>query len=242
MKNHLLCLLLLFNTLAVSAQVEKEIFIGLNGGITRSNISTNNPLNFNYNCKTGIATGLSVEFQMKPRFYAATDFGYFQNGYIVSHHNLIRTDSYSAIKSYLGFKNNITQHYVKNRWIAEYIIGDRFELILQTGFYWAYLMLSDDKWVSYIMVDETEAGYLAMKAGYSEYKENRKIKNSENTKLDVGVTGGIAFGYKLNSKYSLLLNGRYERSLLSLSSQIFSQENRFYNNSFVLNIGLKMKM
>jgi len=119
----------LFISIIINAQIDNQISIGLgvNGGLTYSNILQKNDLHGNYDFEPGFNSGLSVELELKSNISIETNICYYQNGYNFNIRDTLRIPDFKLLKSYIGFENRIRQDYLNNSWLVGYSIGNKIE-------------------------------------------------------------------------------------------------------------------
>ena len=229
-------------SLTIYCQTINELYVGFNGGFTYSNISTKNNIASNYDFKGGFLSGLNFGFKLKSKLSIETNINFYQNGYNENEKVIMISPDYSAKNSYLGFKNLYTQDYINNSWLIGYSFGNKIEIIVQAGAYWAYLIQSRYEKTNLIDVDPIDANKLLMSPGYTESIQKGTLAKSANTQFDLGLSAGFGLGYNLNEKFKVLFNARYNRGIIDYSKQVFFSPITSYNNSFNFTFGLRMKI
>ena len=236
----------LFIPLVINAQLHDKISIGINGGLTYSNIIQKNGSAWDYDFKPGFNSGVSVELKLKSNILIVTNICYYQNGYNLKDRDIIRIPDFEFSKSYFGFEEEIRLNYLNNSWLVGYSIGNKVEVSFYAGFYWAIFLNSNYKLKSYIFVDYEEwieLGDTAFPVGYQEFTD--KGKNNEGfSSFDFGLTGGIKLAINLNQKFQLFCFPRYNQGVIDIYKPILTNEIEIkkYNCSFNISLGINMKL
>jgi hypothetical protein len=229
---------------SISTAQTKQLFVGLSGGLTYSDILKKNEFPGHYDYKPGFSAGLNLERLFFSGLSIETGLGYYQNGYNLNDRILMNAPQYLYTKSYFGFKYLITQSYLNNSWLIGYHIRKKFDFSVHTGLYWAYLLKAMNKSISYSYVDREEwtHGDPDLPAGYYEINETREMNKEAYTKLDFGFVGKISLAYNLDNRNQIICFLKFSRGLIDIKKMEMITNPENYNNSFNFGFGYNIQL
>jgi len=237
--------LLILSSLILYSQSNCQLLVGLDGGLTYSNIKEKNDFPGNYGFKTGSSAGLNLELIFSSRISLETHIDFYQNGYNNNDRQVLTLSNYIATKSYLGYDNYVTQNYLSNSWLIGYHIGHRIDFSIYTGLYWSLFLKSNLKAKNYIYTDPVEwaqIGDPAIPQGYKETEVSATLSKELYTNIDLGLVGKIEAGYSINEKFKIICFMNYYKGLTDISKKVIFKDVENYNISVNLGLGLKMKL
>ena len=235
---------LLFISITINSQINNQISIGINGGLTYSNIIQTNGSSWDYDFIPGFKSGVNFELELKSNINIVTEICYYQNGYNLKDKARIGRPDLELSKSYVGFDDKSRQNYLNNSWMCGYSVGNKIEISFYAGFYWAIFLNSNYKLKTYIFVDYeewVEIGDTALPVGYQETIDKGK-HNEGYSSFDFGLTGGIKLAVNLNQKFQLFCFPRYNQGIVDIYKPIITNEIKKYNCSFNISLGINMKL
>lgn len=228
------------------SQTTGHFIIGINAGLTYSNISQNGILFGYYKYALGYTIGFNADYSFGKKFTIETGLNFFENAYI--HYlkanlgeSYNRGEPVDLTKSYLGFEVKNRQEYIINTWLAGFKFGKSFQCIIQAGGYWGYYIQTKLHGFEYEYFDSTfykEYPDPSIHIGYQEHNYNYTGKDFNNT-IDYGIVAGCGFIFNINEKLLLVHNLRYYRGLSNTTNNKII---RNYNKFFLFSAGIKMKL
>ena len=245
MNKPLLIAILTLSSLSVLSQTKNTFYIGINSGVTNSKISGKNEASGYYNYKTGLGIGLAIEYMLNSKLSIETDVDFYQRGYNFSLRDTLIVYSYSASNSYIGYNENITLNYLNNTYTVGYYIGNKINLSINAGIYWAILLSSKRKATTYSFIDPVEwneIGDPVLPVGYTETSESGKLNSYVYSNFDFGLIGKIDAGYDLNNKYQINCFLRYNKGFIDISKEYRYIDTKNYNISYCFGLGVKMNI
>jgi hypothetical protein len=244
MKRFLFILIFTLIQMISFSQSIEQFSVGVNGGLTYSNISERNDWPGYYDFIIGYSTALNLEIKFKSKISIETNFGFYQNGYNYNVRDTFRYQFTNTPKSYIGIDQTITQNYLNNSWLLGYNVGNKVIFSIQAGIYWSIYLQSNNYFKSYYYIDSTDLAELvpAFSEGYHEEITTGKVDKKLYSNLDFGIAGGIKIGYNLNQKIELVLTSKYYRGLVNVSNFDLIEGISHFNKSFNFNFGINMKL
>ena len=227
------------------SQVNSIFIVDVNGGATYSKIvKEEDEIPGNYNYIFGINAGLGLELKLKSKLSIETNLDFYQNGVNHTYRVAIKSYNYIATKSYFGFTRKITQNYLNNSWTIGYHIGQKIDVKMDVGIYWAVYLGSRKNVKEYRYVDSldwVEIGDQSLLLEYEETQYSGTIHTGFRPMLDFGLVGKINLGYNFYNKYQTYCFFEYFKGLKDINRDAINVTKN-YNSSFCIGLGLKMKL
>ena len=191
--------------------------IGINGGIVFSNIKINSDFFTERTFKTDWTSNINYEIFFTERISIETALQYERKGFV---------DYYS----YLDNKGNEIkkeQLYQRYEYISipismKYSIGNKLKTCGQIGLVPSFFLNGE---IEYPNIARPAIPEIPLKD-----KVNR---------FDLGIFFGLGFSYKILKKIELNINGIFNHSFISLTSERYFEEYEIYNYLYNVNVGLK---
>ncbi len=223
--------------------------IGASTGLTYSNI-VGNRFSFDIGSNAfilGYKFGLNASYSLNDKFSIETGVDFFKNGnkwYILN--SATTTDSngvHTIFDENNGTEVQYNQNYINNAWLTGYKIGNKFQLIIQVGGYWAIYIQSNVKIKYFMYIDSSFFKQIippepSIHIGYNEFITETTSKNA-NKPIDYGLIAGYEFDINISKRLVLHHNFRYYRGLANIKTD---NSSKAYNKSFLFGIGIKMKL
>lgn len=224
---------------------EKIITLGLSGGTTFSNIKVVNYIPGNYCYRLGIAGEFSVRMNFNPHLFISSDIGILQKGYNYDDQSPLKIDFQESQNSYTGIEMGVSHLYLNNGWAIGYQFGNKIEVLISAGAYYSYYLITKTEDWNYIYVDPIDheiIGDPAIPVGYHENRFSVTDRNQYVANWDVGVTGSIGLGYRLNTRFAIRITGKYNHGLIDTSLLDLLGSTEMYNRSFSILLGIELKI
>lgn len=244
MRAPILILYLLFNFLVLISQ-EREISIGFSGGTTFSSVKAVHYFPGNYSYRLGFEGEFSFKMNIRPHLIILSDISILQKGYNFSNESPLSILSSEIHNSYSGIELGVSNCYLNNGWFIGFQFGNKIEVLLSAGAYYSFYLYSKTEDWNYIYVDPIDheiIGDPAIPVGYHENRFTTKQRNQNISNWDVGISGSIGLGYRLNQKYTIRLRGKYNHGLIDTSISDVLDTAELYNRSFSILVGLELKL
>lgn len=240
----------------MNSQTDGRFMIGVNAGLTYSNIVVDKnknltegqfPGSFNIGTLdyyTGFAIGLNSSYSLSKKFIIETCLDFYRNGYNWYFLSSATTTDTVIYDDNNGTETKFSHNYINNAWLAGYKFGNRFQFIIQAGGYWAICIRTKIKVKHFFYVDS--AFYYGelhadpdpwIHAGYNEFYTVQTSTNANNP-IDYGIVVGYEFLFNISERLFLFHNFRYYRGLSNVSN---SGYDKIYNKSYFFGTGIKMK-
>jgi len=232
--------------LVINAQIHDDISIGINGGLTYSNILQKTDAPWDLDFQLGFISGVNIILELGSKVSFMTNICYYQNGYNLNDQDILHIPDFELSKSYLGYEDKVRLNYLNNSWFAGYSFGNKIEVSIYGGLYWAIFINGSYKFKNYIFIQDEEwieLGDTALPKGYHETID-KGIFDEGYSRFDFGVTGGIKLAVNLNEKFQLFCFPRYNQGIIDIYKPVLTNvtEIKKYNCSYNISLGINMKL
>ena len=209
----LISILVIITTLTYS---QKQL-VGINGGIIFSNIKMNSDFFTERTFKTDWTSNINYERFFTERISIETGLQYERKGFV---------DYYTYIDNN-GNKLKKEQLFQRYEYISipisiKYSIGNKLKTYGQIGLIPSYFLTGK---IEYPDIARPAIPKIPLKD-----KVNR---------FDLGAFVGIGFSYNIFKKIELNINGIFNHSFISMTSEKYFEEYKIYNYLYSVNLGLK---
>jgi len=209
----LVSIFLIFTTLTYS---QKQL-IGINGGIIFSNIKINPDFFIERTFKTDWTSNINYERFLTKKISIETGWQYERKGFI----------DYSTNHGETGNEINKEQIILQYEYISipidiKYSIGNKFKTFGEIGIIPSYFV-------------NGEVIYPDDKIIISPFPPLKDLVN----RFDLGAFVGFGLSYQVFNKVELNINGIFDHSFISMTSEKYFEEHKIYNYLYSVNIGLK---
>ncbi len=193
-------------------------FIGLKGGINRTNVNSTNFINGSEN-RTGLNSGLTYEYYLNNRFNLGIDLLYFQKGFTV---NDIYTDEFGNPTGESA-PSEFNYDYLILPLKGGVVIGDKFSGFANLGIIPSFL-------VNAKTISPAIEGFL----------EETTINVTDRvTKFDLGGLVEIGASYKFKPDLLISATFGYQHSFTSITNNNYFSNSEVRNYGMILSFGLK---
>ena len=212
-KTVLISILVLITTLTYS---QKQL-VGISGGIVFSNIKMNSDFFTKRTFKTDWASNINYERFFTERISIETGLQYERKGfidyfsYLDENGNEIRKGQIISQYEYLSIPIGI-----------KYSIGKKFKTFGEIGIIPSYFINGEVIYPDDIII-------------ISPIPPLKDLVN----RFDLGVFAGFGFSYQIFKKVELNVNGIFNHSFISITSEKYFEKYKIYNYLYSVNIGLK---
>jgi len=217
--------LILLSVFVISINVSGQLhYIGLQGGLTFSNISDDDFVE-NSKFRKGITSGLNYEFQFSRNLLIGADLLYVQSGYLSDLifmdeiGNVIREKA--VVKDYYDYLSLPIK--------LGYEIGNKIKGFVRIGINTSILLKAQ-------MIIPT------FDDNFQETGEYKLDVTNDVRKLDLGGIIELGGRYELNEKFELISLIGYRHSFTTSTSSTYFESQVMKHYSFNISIGLKYKL
>ena len=216
-------LLMIILTVLTRVTFGQSNFIGVNGGISMTNMTSDNKVLYWPKYVPNFIGGISLGHNFKNRVFVCADILYNRFGF---------KDAYK-----ITFRDDVKEIITYNSFYHNY---DYLSVPITTGFSFGNKYFCDIRLglVPSILVDA--------KTTFQNFDTNRNLISSstENTtskinRFDIGGIAGISFGYKLNYNYAVISYFTYRQSFTSIPNSNYYIDRQIQNYGWTLTLGLR---
>ena len=216
-------LFIIMLTVFTTATFGQSNYIGINGGISLTNMTSENKHLYWPKYVPNFIGGISVTHAFKNRFIVSADILYNRFGFKDAY-KITVGDNVNFKTSYSSFYHNYD--YLSVPIAAGISMGNKYFCNIKLGL------------VPSFLVDA--------KTTFKGFDSNRNLTSSstENTtsktnRFDIGGIATISVGYKLSNKYAVVSDIAYHQSFTSIPNSNYYVNRQIQNYGFTLTLGLR---
>ena len=227
----------------LSARLNAQLYIGIEGGGTRNYLNTNisNLVSTQYNPAYGFNLGVPVFYQINDWLGVQADLGYFKKNY-----QMERTDFFQ------GVYQNTTNAYAQLPVMAHLSFGgSQLKGFVNLGGYGGYWITGKVQGREPNILNEPSytnaTGNAQPNSVFDEftpytYNEKYQFNNSKDNRIEWGGLAGIGVSYETEGKANLFVEGRYYQSMSDQQKNYQEGQVPRYNEAFALDIGCMIQL
>lgn len=244
---HIILSLLLFSGVSGAYSQGSNLSIKISSGVSLSNVKTVNEMPETFGIQAGYAGNLSLKWSFVPNLYIETQLGPTINGYYYHYEKLFNTLNYQAETSFLRIQESVKHRNINNNWLLGVGFGEKTFLNLSCGIYYSLYLNSKIIYTNTTYFDPSEYdnfGDPAFPIGLTENSDTEVDRKENISPTDWGIVGQVVLGQNLNEKLKLILSAGcfvgLKDQVLPLGFLTYSPEH--YNRSYIISIGIEMKL